>query len=455
MQFNDILQSQREFFNKNTTKDIHFRKKQLKTLKRVLKEREKDLCEAIAKDIDKSVFETFATELLTIHTEINTALKKLNKWSKRKRVNTTIINFPAKSFIMPEPLGCTFIISAWNYPYQLAFVPAISAIAAGNTVILKPSEIAPNTSALIADIVNKNFDKEFFHVIEGGAEETTALLKLKFDKIFFTGNTRVGKIVYKAAAEYLTPVTLELGGKSPVFIFNGCNVDMAAKRLVWAKFLNSGQTCVAPDYVLIEKTVELDFLEALKNNINKYYRLNTSKCDNYTHIINEKHFDRLDALIEKKNVFIGGNTNKDKLFISPTVLRNINWDSEIMKDEIFGPILPIITFEDIEKTIDMVKSKEKPLACYIYSKKQKQIDNILTNISFGGGCINDSLMQLANKNLPFGGVGASGMGSYYGEAGFKEFSNYKSILKKAFLFESNLKYFPYTKKKMDFIKKLM
>lgn len=455
MQFDYILQSQRDLFNSNVTKNITFRKNLLRNLKKVLIDNEKNLCEAIAKDIDKSTFECFETELLPIYGEIDRAIKNLSKWSKKKRVKTNIANFPAKSYVMPEPLGCCLVISAWNYPYQLSLVPSISALAAGNTVILKPSEIAPNTSALIAQIVNSNFDMNVFHVVEGGVAENTNLLSLKFDKIFFTGNSAVGKIVYKAAAEHLTPVTLELGGKSPVFVFEGCNIDMAAKRIVWAKFLNAGQTCVAPDYVLVEKCIEIEFLNALKSNINKYYRLNTCKCDNYTRIINEKHFDRLMALIDKKNVFIGGNHNRDRLFISPTIMRNVAWDDDVMKYEIFGPILPVITFDEIDEIVKRVRLREKPLACYVYSTKKWQIDMVLDNVSFGGGCVNDSLMQLSNNNLPFGGVGNSGMGRYYGEAGFINFSNMKSILHKSFLFEPNFKYFPYTKRKLDYLKKLI
>lgn len=455
MQYSDILQSQKDFFASNNTKDIHFRIKQLKHFKSVLIKNEKKLYIALKYDLGKSEFETYETELLTVYRELDSAIKGLKKWSAKKRIKTNIANFPAKSYLIPEPLGCSLIISAWNYPYQISFVPSISAIAAGNTVILKPSELAPATSNLIAEIINNEFPQNYFHVIEGSVKETSQLLSLRFDKIFFTGNNKVGKIVYQAAAKNLTPVTLELGGKSPAFILDDKHIEMATQRLVWAKFLNAGQTCVAPDYVLIDKKLEIPFLAALKKNINKYYRLNTADSDNYTRIINERHFDRVESLIDRNKIFLGGNTNRDKLFISPTVLRNIDFNHPIMQDEIFGPILPIITYENLSDAIKKVKEKEKPLALYIFSTNKNKINTIINELSFGGACINDAIMQLSNKYLPFGGVGHSGMGRYYGEYGFKDFSNFKSIMHKSYLFEPNIKYFPYTAKKLKYIKKFL
>jgi len=455
MEYYDILQSQKDYFSTNNTKDINFRIKNLKHLKAIIIKNEKKLYNAIYEDIGKSEFETYETELSTIYRELDTAIKKLKKWSSKKKVKTNIVNFPAKSYIIAEPLGCSLIISAWNYPYQLSLIPSISAIAAGNTVILKPSELAPKTSEIIAEIINNSFPKNYFHVIEGAVKETKDLLSLRYDKIFFTGSTEVGKLVHSAASQNLTPVTLELGGKSPAFILDSKKINITAQRIAWAKFLNAGQTCVAPDYIVIDKKIEIEFLEALKYNINKYYRLDSEKSDNYTRIINQRHFDRLSALIDKKHIFIGGNTDKENLYISPTVLRNIDFSHQIMKDEIFGPILPIITFNNLDDAIKDVKSIEKPLSLYIFSNNNEKTNKIINELSFGGCCINDAVMQLSNKNLPFGGVGHSGMGRYYGEYGFKDFSNFKSILHKSTLFEPSIKYLPYTKRKLNIIKRIL
>ena len=328
------------------------------------------------------------------------------------------------------------MIGAWNYPYQISLIPALTALAAGNTVILKPSELPANTSKIMAKIINDNFPSEFFCVIEGGVKETTDLLEHRFDKIFFTGSVPVGKIIYQAAAKHLTPVTLELGGKSPTFVFGDVDIKMTVKRIVWAKFLNAGQTCIAPDYILVEKAIEKSFLEEMNREIEEHYKNNEDIDDNYTRIINTNNYDRLSKLIDPDKIYCGGNTNKDNRFISPTILQNISFDDEIMKDEIFGPILPVISFSNLDETIKMVKDRPKLLSCYIYKKKKKTIDKLLKEISFGGGAINDSLMHITNDNLPFGGVGHSGIGSYHGKYGFNAFSHYKSILEKPFWLET-------------------
>jgi len=451
----NILENQREFFNTNKSKEVNFRIQQLKKLKNILKDNEELLYKAIYNDFGKSEFETYISELALIYHEINNFIKKVNGWSKKKKVSTNLANFPAKSYIIPEPLGNTLIIGAWNYPYQLSLVPAISSLAAGNTVILKPSELPNETSKVMAKIINENFPSEYFHVVEGGVKETTQLLEFKFDKIFFTGSTNVGKIIYQAAAKNLTPVTLELGGKSPTFVFKDCDIKMTAKRIVWAKFLNAGQTCVAPDYVLVEKNIENQFLETIKKEIEKYHDSKFKNKDNYLKIINAQNFERLCKLIDADKVYCGGQTNKENRSINPTVLYNISFEDEIMHDEIFGPILPVLTFSNLDEVIFKVKERSKPLSCYIYSKDQKKINKLLNEISFGGGAINDSLMQLSNSKLPFGGVGCSGIGNYHGEAGFRQFTHYKSILHKPFWFESNLKYPPYTKAKMKILKFLL
>ena len=455
MNSKQILINQRKFFNSNKTKDISFRIKQLKKLKRLLKENEDLLYKAIYEDFGKSEFETYLTELSQIYHEINIFIRKIKKWSKKKKVSTNLANMPARSYIITEPLGNTLIIGAWNYPYGLSLIPVLSSLGAGNTVILKPSELPNNTSKIMTEIINSNFPNEYFCVIEGGVEETTEILDNKFDKIFFTGSIPVGKIIYQSAAKYLTPVTLELGGKSPTFVLSDCNIKISAKRIVWAKFLNAGQTCVAPDYVLVDKTIEQEFMLAVKNEIEKFYQNKEEIRENYLQIINLNNFDRLTKLIDKSKVYCGAKINRDKRFISPTVLQNVSFDDEIMDDEIFGPILPIISFTDIDEVIKQVKQRPKPLACYIYSNNKKKINKLLKEISFGGGAVNDSLIHLANSNLPFGGVGFSGIGSYHGKAGFDTFSHHKSILHKPFWFEPSLKYYPYTKKKLNILKRLI
>ena len=447
-----IVNQQKCFFNSNCTKEVTLRINTLKKLKNVIKENEKELYKAIYTDFKKSEFETYITEIALIYNELNDAIKNLKRWSKQKRVRTNLANFPAKSYIIPEPLGTILVISAWNYPYQIALIPVISAIAAGNTVVIKPSEIPNNTSGILAKIINTNFDANHFTVVEGSVETTTELLQQKWDKIFFTGSTSVGRIVYKAAAENLTPVTLELGGKSPTFIFKDCDIKLTAKRIVWAKFLNAGQTCIAPDYLLVEKEIEQQLLSSLKSEIEIAYPVNNTINENYVQIINDAHFDRLSNLIPKDKIYFGGEQNASERIIRPTLLQNISFEDPIMKDEIFGPLLPIISFENLDKVITKVKAKEKPLSLYIYSKNKKIIRKTLYEISFGGGAINESLVHLSNPNLPFGGVGTSGIGNYHSKAGFDTFTHYKSILHKSFLFELNLKYTPFTKWKRQIVK---
>jgi aldehyde dehydrogenase (NAD+) len=450
---NQIVAHQQSFFQSNATKNVAFRIEQLKKLERVLKENEHLLNTAIFSDFKKSEFDNYTTELGIIYSEINTACNKLHTWARTKKVTTNFLNFPGKSYIIPEPLGVTLIIGAWNYPYQLSISPAIAAIAAGNTVILKPSEISVATSALLAQIINNTFDPAIFKVVEGGVPETTELLNQKFDKIFFTGSTTVGKIVYQAAAKHLTPVTLELGGKSPVIIDKTCNLKICVKRLVWAKFLNAGQTCIAPDYVCVDDSIKTEFLKQLTLEITaSNFKIENS---NYVQIINEKNMKRIISLIDTEKIYLGGTFNFEETTIEPTVLTDVSFNDTVMEDEIFGPILPIITYTNIDEVIAQIKLKPKPLACYIFSNNKAFINKIEKEVSFGSGAINDAIMQISNENLPFGGVGDSGIGSYHGEYGFKTFSHYKSILKKSTWFEPKLKYFPLTDLKLKIIKFLM
>jgi len=455
MDISKIVNQQKSFFNSNSTKEVNLRIETLKKLKLILKENEDKLYTAIYDDFKKSKFETYLTELSLIYNELNDAIRNLKKWSKQKRVRTNLANFPAKSYIIPEPLGTILVISAWNYPYQIALIPAISAIAAGNTVVIKPSEIPNNTSKVLAQLINANFNENHLTVIEGNVATTTELLQQKWDKIFFTGSTPVGKIIYKAAAENLTPVTLELGGKSPTFVLADCNIKITAKRIVWAKFLNAGQTCIAPDYLLVEKRVETKLLEALKKEIEDFYPHSKNINENYVQIVNERNFNRLAQLIPTNKIYHGGEVNPENRSIAPTLLRNIGFEDHIMQDEIFGPILPIIAFENLEDVIKKVKEKEKPLSLYIYSINKKVIKKILHEISFGGGAINESLVQMSNPNLPFGGVGASGIGNYHSKTGFDTFTHYKSILHKTSWLEPNIKFTPFTELKSKILKFLL
>jgi aldehyde dehydrogenase (NAD+) len=448
-----LLLDQQLHFQTGVTKDVNFRKKQLKKLKSILQAHEKEMNEAIYADFKKSSFDTFSNELALVYLDIQEAISKLAGWSRRKRVGTNLLNFPARSYVYPEPLGSCLIIGAWNYPIQLSFAPVVAAIAAGNTVVLKPSEVPSNTSALIAKMVNENFDKQFFQVIEGGVEETTGLLQLKWNKIFFTGSVPVGKIVYQAAAKNLVPVTLELGGKSPAFVTKDCNLDLAVRRIVWGKFLNAGQTCIAPDYILVHQSVKERFTEKLIERI-KEMKFSFDN-DNYVQIINEKNVNRLSQLLDQEKVIYGGKIDRDSRFFEPTIMDKVTFDDEVMQDEIFGPILPLITYSDLSTAIQQVKALPHPLSLYIFSN-QKQIKlRIINELSFGGGAVNDTIMHITNSKLPFGGVGNSGIGSYHGKSGFDTFTHYKSILDKATWLDPDLKYPPYTQSKIKWVKRLL
>lgn len=453
MEYQEIINRQRAFFQTNATKNIRFRADQLSKLKSILQRNEKRLYEAIYADFRKGEFETYATELGILYSDISESIMKMRRWSRPKRVLTNLPNMPARSYIMPEPFGVCLVIGAWNYPYQLSFAPVVAALAAGNTVILKPSELSAHTSALMAELINNNFDPGVFCVIEGGVPETTELLKEKFDKIFFTGSVPVGNIVYQAAAKNLTPVTLELGGKSPAFVFADTNLEVTAKRLVWGKFLNAGQTCIAPDYVLVENKIKDRFLAAIKAQIDEFRYSFENK--NHVQIINERNFDRLVNLIDSSKIIYGGEHDQNDRYISPTILNDLDFSHPVMDDEIFGPILPVIGFDNVESVIAEVKNRPKPLACYVFTKNKKLRAKILHEISFGGGAVNDTIMHISNPRLPFGGVGPSGTGSYHGEAGFRAFTHYKSVMYKPFHFEPNLKYPPYTEGKMKWLKRFL
>ncbi len=450
---NSLVENQRKFFLTNATKSVAFRKAQLKKLKQIILENEGALYKAIHDDFKKSEFECYATEIGLLLQEINDTLRQLDGWAGTKRVATNLVNFPARSYILPEPLGVSLVIGAWNYPYLLSLAPVIAAMAAGNTVVLKPSEIPANSARAIAQMINQNFEANYLTVVEGGVNETSNLLEQKWDKIFFTGSTKVGKIVAAAAAKNLTPVTLELGGKSPAFVAENCNLKMTVKRLVWSKFLNAGQTCIAPDYLLVHESIHQKFIELAKAEIEK---ANYSIANNnYVQIIDERNMQRMVSMLDTKKVVAGGHYDMATRYFEPTILSGVAWADAVMQQEIFGPIWPIISYSNLQEAIDKVKQLPKPLSCYVYSSKQSEKKKILNELSFGGGAVNESIMHISNSHLPFGGVGESGMGTYHGEAGFKTFSHYKSILDKPTWFELNVKYPAYSAFKLKAVKLLM
>jgi aldehyde dehydrogenase (NAD+) len=446
----EIIKAQRAFFKTNQTKDIAFRIENLKKFAQLLKDNQSQLEEAIYLDFKKSAFDTYTNELALVYNDIEEAIHQVKRWASPQRKSTNWVNFPAKSVVIPEPLGVSLIIGAWNYPYQLSLAPVVAAMAAGNTIILKPSELPAHTSRIMARLINNTFDPQYFKVVEGGIQETSDLLAQRFDKIFFTGSVPVGKIVYQAAAKHLTPVTLELGGKSPAIISACADLKIAAKRLVWAKFLNAGQTCIAPDYLLVEQAVITEFLAYLKHEITESHF--SFDNGNYVQIINEKNVNRLIAFIEPEKVVHGGSYRIEERYIEPTILYPVSPDDKVMQEEIFGPILPVMTYTNLDEVIAYIKDKPKPLSCYVFASKKAVSEKVLKEVSFGGGGVNEAVMHITNSNMPFGGVGDSGIGAYHGIYGFQTFSHYKSVIKKSTLFELNLKYFPRTALKWKIIK---
>ena len=426
----------------------------LKNLKNEIKLNEEDIYKALDLDLKKPRFETFATEIGFLLNEIELFIKKLRSWSKPKGIRSALINFPSKDYIIFEPYGKVLVISPWNYPFQLALLPAMSAFAAGNSVLLKPSEHTPNTSKLIKKIVEKVFPTELMSVIEGDSKTASKLLEKKWDYIFFTGSVKIGEIVAMAAAKNLTPYTLELGGKSPAIINKDIDLKLASKRIVWGKFLNSGQTCVAPDYLVVHKSIKGALIKELIKRIEKTLGKQLEKTEDFTAIVNEKNFNRLVGLINKNNLIYGGKYDKVKRYISPTIIDSPKMDEEIMKDEIFGPILPVLSFEKIEDIDNIITKNPNPLALYVFSNNKKFNEIIINRYPFGGGAINDTIVHLANSRLPFGGIGNSGIGSYHGKASFELFSHKKSVVNRFTWFDNNLRYAPY-KNKLSLVRKIM
>ena len=446
----ETVARQRHFFDSNASKPIAFRITQLQKLKSLFENNEVALQEAIRKDYGKEVFETFLTEFLFVYDEIAVATQNLNEWSRRKAVATNLLNAPATSYIIPEPLGVSLVIGPWNYPYQLSIGPAIAALAAGCTVVLKPSELTVHSSALLARLITETFDPDCFAVVLGGIPETTALLAQKFDMIFFTGSVPVGRIVYEAAAKQLTPVVLELGGKCPTIIAPDSKLEIAVRRLVWAKFLNAGQTCIAPDYVCVHRSRYLEFLDRIALEIERAdYRLENG---NYVRIVNERNASRVASLIDHDKVVVGGHYNVAERHVDPTVIKDVAWGDSVMQEEIFGPVLPVMVYDNLDELIGQIKSRPKPLALYLFTEDLATKEKVLGDLSFGGGCINDAVMHVSNGELPFGGVGQSGTGHYHGEAGFRAFSHYKSILDRAVVTDPDVKYSPHSEEKLQLLK---
>ncbi|MEN2766054.1 aldehyde dehydrogenase [Ornithinibacillus xuwenensis] len=449
-----LVHKQREFFLNGSTMDYQFRIEKLRQLRQMLEKYEKNIYRALKQDLNKSAFDTFTTELGFLYNEIKHTEKNLKEWMLDVPVEAPITHKGTKNFIRKEPYGVTLVISPWNYPLHLAIAPAIGAIAAGNTVVIKPSEYSQSTSSLLAKMVSETFEPNFLAVVEGAKEVSEELLQQKFDYIFFTGSTAVGKVIMKEASKHLTPVTLELGGKSPVIVDKDANIPITAKRIVWGKFTNAGQTCVAPDYLYVHHKIKDKLLKEMKKQIRKLYRKNALQNDNYVRIINEGHFNRLSSYLTTGKIIQGGNVDYKQLKIEPTIVDNISWTDPVMQDEIFGPILPVLTFRSLTEVISILKLHEKPLALYYFGEKEKNQQSVMTNLSFGGGCINDTLYHLANPNLPFGGVGSSGMGSYHGKSSFDTFSHHKSILKQSTKFDIPLRY-PGGKLVFSIIKKIL
>ena len=441
-----LVERQRAYYRSGETIPAEFRVRQLKRLYDTVKKYQNEINHALTSDLGKSSYEGFMCESGLVLTEISYMIKHTKKLAKPKRVRTPLAQFPSKSYVQPVPYGNTLIMSPWNYPFLLTLDPLASAIAAGNTAIVKPSAYSPATSKIVEKIVAECFPPEYVAVVTGGRAENAALLDQKFDFVFFTGSQAVGKEVLRHTAEHLTPAVLELGGKSPCIVDASANIKLAAKRIVFGKYLNCGQTCVAPDYILCERSVKDEFVNAVISEIKKQYGEDPLSNNDYGKIINEKHFARLLGLIDENKVVFGGNSNPDTCRIAPTVMDNVTYDDAVMGEEIFGPIMPILTFDNFDDVVDELKSKDQPLALYLFTSDKKHIKRVTTELSYGGGCINDVIIHLATSEMGFGGVGESGMGSYHGKEGFDAFSHYKSIVDKKTWLDLPMRYQPYKSK---------
>jgi len=441
--FKHLLERQREFFATGVTRDVNFRIEQLKKLRRVVLDKHEAIEASLYKNLGKSEFEAFVVEVTAIIDEINGFIENLSSWTAPVSVDSPPLFGQAESAIYYEPYGTVLILNTWNYPFVLCFKPLVGALAAGNCCVVKPSEVAPDTSEALADIINTAFDPEYCVAIECGVEGTTELLKERFDFILYTGGMRVGRIVAKAAAEHLTPTVLELGGKSPCIVDKSADIERSVATICWGKLINSGQTCTAPDFILVHSDVKDKLIETIKNQIVKFYGVDIKNNPDYGRIINLSHFDRLINLIKGENIVFGGEIDREQCFISPVILDGVTWDSPIMQEEVFGPIFPVMTFQNLEEVVAELSKREKPLALYLYTTDKASEELIINNISFGGGCINSTLMQMLNTNLPFGGVGNSGHGSYNARWSIETFSHKKSIFNRSLTDEPSPLFPPY------------
>jgi aldehyde dehydrogenase (NAD+) len=442
-----LLERQDQFFRSGRTLEIAYRLEQLRRLEAAIKQREPEIMTALHEDLRKHPTEAYATEIGIVYAEITEVLKHLKRWARPQKIKTPMGFWPARAKILREPYGRVLVISPWNYPFQLAIAPLIGAIAAGNVIVIKPSELAPATARLLTDLIRETFSPEFCSVVEGGVEVSQQLLDLRWDHIFFTGSTAVGKIVAQAAARHLTPCVLELGGKSPCIITAKANLDIAARRVAFGKFINSGQTCVAPDYILVESSVREAFISRLKAEITKMFGTSLLDNEQLPRIINDRHFQRLQRLIEPQRVIFGGQSDARRLLIAPTLMDGVDSHDPVMQEEIFGPVLPILTIRDIEEAKDFVSKRDRPLALYLFSDDAREQQVILEGLRFGGGCINDTLIHVGVSNLPFGGVGASGLGNYHGRYSFECFSHQKSIVHNSSLIDFAFRYQPWNRLK--------
>jgi aldehyde dehydrogenase (NAD+) len=449
----ELLPAQRQFFATGQTKDVAFRLSQLQRLKQKIQEYQPQILAALKADLNKPELEGMFE--LSVIKEIDYVIKNLKYWVKPQKVKTPIEQFPASGRIYSEPLGVVLIIGPWNYPFSLMIEPLLGAIAAGNCAILKPSEIAPHTSAIVAELIHKTFESDYITVIQGGVETSQQILAEKFDHIFFTGGTKIGKIIMEAAAKHLTPVTLELGGKSPCIVEPDIDLKTAARRITWGKFINCGQTCIAPDYLLVDRTIKSELITELKQSIQEFYGTDPATSPDYPRIISDQHFQRLSSFLQDGNIMIGGQTNPENRYIAPTLIDNIALDSPIMQEEIFGPILPMVEYGDLTEAINLINSRPKPLALYLFSQDKAKQTRVLENTSSGGVCINDTVVHISVRDLPFGGVGDSGIGRYHGKTSFDIFSHKKSVLKKSFIFDLDWRYAPYTQGKLKLLKKFL
>ena len=441
----DLKEAHYQFFKAHKKQSLKVRIDHLKKLKKVLNEKEQDIFNALDRDLKKPVFESFTSEFLMVQKEIDAFIKNLKEWAAPKRVSGSLLNFPSQDFLLSEPYGTVLMISPWNYPFQLTMVPLVGAVGAGNTVVLKPSESAPHTSKVLIDILSAVFPNDWVSVVEGDAQVAQALLKERWDYIFYTGSTQVGKIVAKAAAEHLTPVTLELGGKSPCVVDGTAPLQKTARRIVWGKFLNCGQTCIAPDYVLIKSEHKDALIQALIEEIEKAFGDDAQNSKDYGRIIHEKHFKKLEADLKNQKTIYGGKTVAKELFFGPTLVDQPAMDSSLIQDEIFGPILPILSYDTLEDIDEVLTELKNPLAFYVFSQNKKFINTLIQNYPFGGSVVNDVLVHFTNPKLPFGGIGNSGVGAYHGKYSFDLMSHTKPVVKRSFWFDLPQRYAPYPK----------